>query len=105
MKIAASARLQLEALLATSQPRSFLSLLVGYTYREDGSKAPHIDICVLPRDTVLDMERDHAEWGDQVIHEFDGLTFALPIPDDDGLLDGQVLVHGEEGFDLVPERH
>lgn len=105
MKIAASARRHLEALLATGEPGSFLSLLVGYTYREDGSKAPHIDIQVLPRDTVLDMERSQAEWGDQVIHEFDGFTFALPIPDDDGLLDGHILMHSEEEFVLVPERH
>lgn len=105
MKIAASARSQLEVLLASSEPGSFASLLLGYTHREDGSKSPHIDIQVLPRDTVLDMERSQAEWGDQVIHEFDGFTFALPIPDDDGLLDGQVLTHSEEGFFLVRECH
>jgi hypothetical protein len=105
MKIAAPARRQLEALLATSEPGSFVSLLLGYTYREDGSKSPHIDIQVLPRDTVLDMERSHAEWGDQVIHELDGFPFALPIPDDDGLLDGQVLMHSEGGFSLVRECH
>lgn len=105
MKIAGSARRQLEALLVTSEPGSFLSLLVGYTYRDDGSKAPHIDIQILPAETVLDMERSHAEWGDQVIHQFDGFTFALPIPDDDGLLDGQVLAHSEEGFFLARECH
>ncbi len=78
---------------------------LGYTYREDYSKSPHIDIQVLPGGMALDMERSHAEWGDQVIHEFDGCTFALPIPDDDDLLDGYVLTHSEEGFVLVRERH
>jgi hypothetical protein len=105
MKIAASARRHLEALLAASELGSFVGLLVGYTYREDGSKEPHIDIQVLPAEAVLEMERSHAEWGDQVIHEFDGFTFALPIPDDDGLLDGHLLVHSEEGLVLVRESH
>ena len=101
MKIADSARTQLEALLASSERGSMASLMLGYTYDEGWNKHPHIDVAIIPPDVLAAMKQGLAPSGEELIHEIDGLPFALPVTDDDGLFEGHVLVWGAEGFSLI----
>ena len=101
MKVADSARRQLESFLALAQPGSAVSLLLGYTYDAEWNKSPHIDIAVLPPEAVEAMSRELAEFDEHLIHEFDGFPFAMPISDEDGLLEGHVLTYSATGFSLV----
>jgi hypothetical protein len=102
MKIADSARMQLRALLASGEPDAVLSLLIGYTYDAHRNRAPQVDVTLLPPDVGRQMKRDYAGFGDRLIYEHDGFTFAIPLSGEDGFLEGQMLTYGPAGYSLIP---
>ena len=105
MRIADSARQRLEALLAGAAPRSAISLLVGYTYDEHFNKIPQVDIAVMPLEAVSAMARDMSRTAADLVQQLDGFAFVLPLSDDEGLLEGQVLIHTSDGFSLERVTH
>jgi hypothetical protein len=101
MRVDTSARLHLEGLVAEAGAGSVASLLLGYTYDAGWNKLPHVDVTVLPPESVETMGRELAEYGEQLIHVLDGFAFALPLSDEEGVLQGHVLTYSAGGFSLV----
>lgn len=100
MKISQSARSAIDAIVRRSEPGSLPSLTLGYRYDDAWNKSPVVEIASLPPDVVKSMASDYANFGDELLQEFDGITFAMILADDDGMLEGRLLTYVDSEFVL-----
>ena len=99
MTVAPSARTELNALLATKEPGSVISMLIGYYY--DGErKIPRLEIGTYSPE-VLDIQLANCNsFGDPLLHDCDGITVALVLADTVEWLEGRTLVFADGSYQI-----